>query len=68
MDNSTLYNWVFNFNPFTQNWRACKREDYNKLFSEPESNFLSAKDLNVLIELILKTNGNIDKINNLLNN
>ena len=66
MKNENLYEWVFHFNPYTQNWRACKRNEYLDLFNKPESNFLISKNISTLRELIEKTDGNIDKINKLI--
>ena len=66
MLNSNLYNWVFNYNPYINKWCACKRDNYNNLFSKSSKDILKATDINVLIELINKTDGNVDKINKLL--
>lgn len=63
-----LHDWVFNYNSYTNKWNTAKREHYNDLFSNSQSNnVLSASDINVLMDLIIKTNGEPDKINKLIN-
>ena len=64
--NENLYGWLFTYNPHTENWRTCKREDYLKFFSSPETEFIRSKNLNTLIEIIIKTQGDEDKIKKLI--
>jgi len=64
MDN--LYGWIFTYNPLTSHWRACPRENYLRLFSEPETNFLCSSDIKSLQSLIIRTNGDMDLINKLI--
>lgn len=64
-----LYNWVFNYNPYTKLWNATKREYYALLFSATSKNsnlVLKSKDINTLIELITKTDGESNKIKKLI--
>lgn len=63
---NVLYGWVFTYNPFTSNWRACKRDVYLKLFDAPESEFIRSKDLDTLISLVIKTQGEEEKIKKLV--
>lgn len=65
MDN--ISNWIFHLNPITNNWEATTRDNYNDLFSNNKE-VLKSKDINILIELIEKTNGDPIKINKLLEN
>lgn len=65
---NTLYDWVFNFNPYKNIWNAVKREDYKDLFNESASdNVLSSSNIETLTSLIEKTDGDKDKIQELLN-
>lgn len=53
--NEQLLNWIFNYNPYTQEWRGCKREDYLALFSQEDNeNLLKSRDIKTLIEFITK--------------
>ncbi len=61
-----LHGWLFTFNSYSKNWVCCKREQYLDLFSKPETEFLRSKDINTLIELIIKTGGDEVKIKKLL--
>lgn len=69
MENQEVSNWVFNLCPVTNSWRAVKREHYNDICNSfGSSNVIKSKDINVLIELINKTNGNIPEMNKLMKN
>jgi hypothetical protein len=62
-----LYDWIFRFNPYDNKWYATKRENYNELFSNNKSgDVLSSSEINTLVEIIKKTNGNSAKISKLL--
>lgn len=62
-----LAGWLFTFNEYTNSWRAAKREYANDLFSSFNSeNVLKATDINILIELIIKTDGDKSRITQLL--
>lgn len=63
---NVLYGWVFTYNPFTSNWRACKRDNYLKLFDAPETEFIRSKNLDTLISLVIKTQGEEEKIKKLV--
>ena len=65
MNDNNLYNWLFHKNTHTGNWRAVRREDANRLFSEPEANFLFSKSFETLEQLIIKTDGDEEKIKQL---
>jgi hypothetical protein len=63
-----LEGWVFNYNAFNGQWAAARREDYALLFNEYRNpNVLRSKSFETLQELIIKTNGDIDKIKKLTN-
>jgi len=61
-----LHNFIFTYNNYTGNWRVCKREQYLDLFNKPETEFLRSKEINTLIELIIKTGGDEEKIKKLI--
>lgn len=64
---NNLYDWVFNYNPYTDKWRAAKRDNYTDLFSKSlEDTVLSSSRIETLVELITKTDGDRVKIEALL--
>lgn len=66
MKNNDLHDWIFHYNIYAEKWEAAKREHYVYLFSDRKPEYvISAKRIDVLIELINKTKGNINKINKL---
>lgn len=67
MENEEVTNWVFNKCSVTDSWRAAKKEHYNDICNSfGSSNVIKSRDINVLIELINKTNGNIPEMNKLM--
>lgn len=69
MNNENLYGWLFTFNPYTQLWNAAEREDSFQLFSGADrssDDVLYNKNIDVLIELINKTEGKPSKIKKLV--
>lgn len=63
---NNLHGWVITYNEYTQLFDAVKRENYTSLFSGPRKDVLSSDDINTLILLIEKTNGNKSKLNKLI--
>lgn len=50
-----LNSWIFNFNSYTDTWRAVKREDYQLLFNDPQDErVLKSKKIETIIEFITK--------------
>lgn len=68
MNREQLYGWIFTFNPYQQLWFASKRENLNELFSGDEGNILKSSNIDTLQKLIIKTDGDSEKIKNLLKN
>jgi hypothetical protein len=67
-DNSLTYleDWVFHFNSFTKDWAAIPRGIYNEYwnnFKHPD--VLRSKNLNTLLDLLHKTKGNFEAIEEL---
>jgi len=62
-----LYNWIFHYNPYTTLWETCKREHYTQLFSGGNDKITSS-NINVLIEIVCKTDGDAELINKLTEN
>jgi hypothetical protein len=59
-----LHDWIFHFNVYTNNWEAAKREHYVYLFSDRGAgHVISSHRIDVLTELIIKTKGDISKMN-----
>ena len=62
-----LHNFIFHYNSITKNWEVVNRDDYHLLFSDNNNNkVLKSKSFDTLRELIIRTNGDQDKINELL--
>lgn len=62
-----MYEWVVNYSPHSKTYRAAKREHYNELFSNINSgNILSSSSFDTLEEVIMKTNGDPQKISKLI--
>ena len=62
-----LYGWLFTYNPFNDVWVAYHSDSH----IEVSNNYLSplgirSKDINTLIALIIKGNGNLLTINKLV--
>ena len=62
-----IYDWVFHFNIYTERWEAAKRENYHQLFSGG-NDVIRSSDINTLISIISKTNGEPAKLKQLLSN
>jgi hypothetical protein len=67
MENEILNGWVFHFNPFTKNWVAINRNDYLEYWNNHKSKkVIKSSSIQTLVELIIKTDGDITKINKLV--
>jgi hypothetical protein len=67
MKNSDLYNWLFHYNPHTEVWNGFHREDYNAYWNgkEPKYAILRSKDIDIIKEIINKTGGEKERLNEL---
>lgn len=58
MKNSSLYDYIFHFNPHEQLWYAFRREHANDYWNDKDAKgndrFLKAKDIKVLLGYIKK--------------
>jgi len=64
-----LEGWVFVYNTHTSKWMASRRDNYYDLFSNISSDkVLKSSNINTLIEIISKTQGEKTKIKKLLTN
>jgi hypothetical protein len=67
-DNSLSYleDWVFHFNSFTNQWAAIPRDSYTEYWSDYKNpNVLKSKHLNTLLDLLHKTKGDVEMIEQL---
>jgi hypothetical protein len=67
-DNSLSYleDWVFHFNSFTNQWAAIPRDSYTEYWSDyKHPNVLKSKHLNTLLDLLHKTKGDAEMIEEL---
>lgn len=61
-----LHDWVFHFNIYTDKWGAATRDNYQSLFSDRKHGVLESSNINTLVELIERTNGDTLKIEKLV--
>ena len=61
-----LHNWVFMYNKYTDTWKTTTRDNYHSLTNDSSYGVLSSKDINTLIDIIEKTNGDSLKIEKLI--
>ena len=67
-DLSYLEDWVFHFNSFRNEWNAIPRETYNEYWSKfDHPSVLRSVNLNTLLDLLHKTKGSKELIENLTN-
>jgi hypothetical protein len=67
MTNEVLYDWVFIYSPYLDQWCATKRDNYTMLYSNLHSTkVLRSSSIKTLQELIMKTDGDPKKINKLV--
>lgn len=59
-----VHGWVFTYNQYTDRWYAATRENYQKLFSDINSDdVIGASSVAVLTRLINRFDGDKKKIN-----
>jgi hypothetical protein len=62
-----LNDWVFHFNPYTNQWAAIPRETYNQYWNDyKNAGVLRSKHLNTLLDLLHKAKGNINIIEDII--
>lgn len=58
-----LNDWVFHFNIHAEQWAAIPREIYNEYWNDyKHAGVLRSKHLNTLLDLLHKSKGNVDII------
>lgn len=67
MNSEELYNWIFHYNTYTNVWSGFNREDYKAYWNGEETKYaiLRARDVKTIQEIILKTNGDKKKLDEL---
>lgn len=64
---SPLYHFVFHFNPYTGLWAAIHRDDYLDYWSDSSNpRVIRSKSLSTLQEIVLRTGGDLNKIEQLV--
>lgn len=64
-----MYDWLFHYNPYTELWRAARRESYPLLFSDSQDpSIITSSSISTLIDLINRTDGQPDKLSQLTDN
>ena len=62
-----LQGWVFTYNSYSKVWMCATRENYSLLFNDfTNKKVLRSRNLNTLIELVIKTEGNESKLKKLI--
>jgi hypothetical protein len=60
-----LEDWVFHYNSFTSQWAAIPRETYTEYWSNSKAPVLRSKHLNTLLDLLHKSKGDVNIIEDL---
>lgn len=68
MKNENLYGWVFKFNPYTNLWSTTPDSNYFALANGHNDQVISSKNINTLMSIVNKTNGDRNKIKELIKN
>lgn len=64
-----LEGWEFIYSPHINKWLTTQRENRNLLYNDMDNKkVLKSSKITTLIDLIIKTEGNIDKLNKLIKN
>jgi len=54
-----LYDWVFHYNPYSNQWAAIPRDLYNQYWDDYElEGVIRSSSYNTLLEILHKTEGN----------
>lgn len=66
-DQDYLNDWVFHFNAHAEQWAAIPRETYNEYWNNyKHTGVLRSKHLNTLLDLLHKSKGNVDIIEDII--
>lgn len=68
MENNYLDGWIFRYNSATNNWLVCTRDQWLDMYNIPETNFLRSKEFKTLQEILIKNQGDAEKIKQLIKN
>ena len=68
MENNYLDSWVFRYNSATNNWIVCTRDEWLDMYNIPETNFLRSKEFTTLRDILIKNEGDVEKIKQLIKN
>jgi hypothetical protein len=64
-----VYNWLFHFNVYNNTWAAIPRDLVGKYLNDPKTQgVLFSRELDTLVDLILRTGGDEESIDELLKN
>jgi hypothetical protein len=67
-DESFLYDWVFHYNPYSENWAAIPRETYVEYFQNyNHPSIIRSSSINTLLELLYKSKGDRTIIEKIVN-
>ena len=61
-----LHGWYITYNQYTDKFCAAKSENKEELASGNKGNVICSSSINTLIEIIEKTDGDKEKLNNLI--
>lgn len=60
-----MYDWVFHYNTYTEEWQAVRRDQINFLFTD-RTKLLTSSSIATLIDIVNKTNGEQSLLKNLV--
>jgi hypothetical protein len=66
-DMSYLYDWVFHYNNYTNQWAAVPRSLYNEYWDKYDlPGIIRSSKIETLLELLHKTKGDVDLLNEIV--
>ncbi len=67
-DMSYLYDWTFHYNHYTKQWAAVPRDVYNQYWDKYDlPGIIRSSKLETLLELLHKSKGDVDLLNEIVN-
>ena len=62
-----MYDWVFHYNPYSEEWSAIPKKIYHEYWNNKKHpQILRSKNLNTLLEILYKSKGELEEIEKLV--
>ena len=66
-DQLYMYDWVFHFNPYSEEWSAIPKKLYYEYWNNKKHpDILRSKKVTTLLEILYKAKGDVDEIQKLV--